>query len=54
MSWMILINASMSTFASVKKIYFEIEYVLQCIFVMQIQQKIIERIGKFSEKNKWY
>jgi len=28
MSWMILINASMSTFASIKKIHFEIEYVL--------------------------
>lgn len=32
MSWMILINASMSTFTSIKKIHFEIEYVLQCIF----------------------
>lgn len=52
MSWMILINASMSTFASIKMIHFEIEYVLQCIFIMQIQQKTIREIGQFNEKNR--
>lgn len=38
---------------SAKKIRFEIEYVLQCIFIVQIQQKSIEKIVKLSEKNKW-
>lgn len=47
---MILINASMGAFISAKKIYFEIEYVLQCIFIVQIQQKQVGKIVKLSEK----